>query len=162
MDGICSLFELCNPQMLSDYTLSRLTAKFKKQNVSSHEELVHFVSHNLSPKPQRNYRDNRIGKRLKEKQSKRKLNCKRSHDNTQTSDHSSSKYTRIDHNTSSNRSTVSTSSTSPRYSTISSKSSSSTTTTTKSSKSPTSSNGSNSAEKDGVESPTKRNKISWP
>ena len=23
MDGICSLFELCNPQMLSDYSLSR-------------------------------------------------------------------------------------------------------------------------------------------
>ncbi len=23
MEGICTLFELCNPQMLSDYTLSR-------------------------------------------------------------------------------------------------------------------------------------------
>jgi len=84
--------------MISDYTISRIISKYKKSgsNTSDREECVNFIILNLSPKPQRQHRENRIGKRLKEKQSSSRRGggggVKRSFEQPQYK----SKYTKID------------------------------------------------------------------
>eukprot|EP00088_Acartia_fossae_P010495 TRINITY_DN15252_c1_g1_i1.p1 TRINITY_DN15252_c1_g1~~TRINITY_DN15252_c1_g1_i1.p1 ORF type:complete len:157 (+),score=15.33 TRINITY_DN15252_c1_g1_i1:76-546(+) len=156
MEGVCSLFELCNPQMLSDFALSKLLCKQKKSSLSSRDDFIKYVMANISPKPQRIYRENRVGKRLDRQNSRRTVSLKRSSSDITAASERSKKFGKAadssSYRSSNSCSTKTSTSTSRSTSTSTSNTSSST-----GSRSPT--KHSSSSEET---SSSKRKKITWP